>query len=64
MGDIITALNGVTVTCLKDISNELSTYKPGDQVTVTLYRADSRSGEGNTFDVVITLLEDKGETQE
>ena len=63
-GDIITAIEGTTVTCLKDISNELSVYKPGDQISVTLYRPASYSSSEKTFDVVITLLEDKGESQE
>ena len=49
---------------LQDISNLLLRYSPGDQVTVTLYRQpENGMGEGEEFDVTITLLEDKGETQ-
>lgn len=59
-GDIIVAIDGEEVTCLEDISNLLLKYAPGDTVTVTLARS-SLSGE--EFDVEITLLEDKGETQ-
>ncbi len=58
-GDIITAVDGVTVSNLEDISNQLLKYAPGDKVTVTLYRLDGEK----SFDVEITLLEDKGETQ-
>ena len=63
-GDIITALDGEEVTGLSDISNLLLRYAPGDKVKITLYRMPSNSmAEGETFDVEITLLEDKGETQ-
>ena len=57
-GDVIIAIDGETVTGLTDISNLLLKYSPGDKATVTLYRQD-----GNELDVIITLLEDKGETQ-
>ncbi len=57
-GDIITAIDGEEVTCLSEISNLLLKYSPGDKITVTLYRQN-----GETEDVEITLLEDKGETQ-
>ena len=62
--DIIIAIDGETVEELQDISNLLLRYSPGDQVTVTLYRQpENGMGEGEEFDVTITLLEDKGETQ-
>lgn len=60
--DIITAIDGIEVTGLNDISNILLSYKPGDEVVVTLYRPSGVSG-GEEIEVVITLLEDKGETQ-
>lgn len=63
-GDIIIAIDGETVTGLSDISNLLLKYAPGDQVTVTLYRVpETKDEEAQEIDVVITLLEDKGETQ-
>ena len=62
VGDIITALDGETVTQLTDLSNLLLRYKPGDQVTVTLFRFDE-SNFRQTIEVEITLLEDRGETQ-
>ena len=40
--------------------NLLLRYQPGDQVTITLYRPE----EDTTLEVEITLLADKGETQE
>ncbi len=64
VNDIITAIDGEPVQELTDISNLLLRYKPGDQVTVTLYRMPENGlGQGEEFDVTITLLEDKGETQ-
>ena len=64
-GDIITALDGEAVTTLRDVSDLLTGYAPGDQVEVTLYRpASNAGGEGHQLTVTITLLEDKGETQE
>ena len=35
----------------------LGVHSPGDQLTVTLYR------NGQQFDITITLIEDRGETQ-
>lgn len=62
--DIICGINGQDVTGLSDISDLLLDYSPGDQITLTLYRIpDGMQSEGETFDITITLLEDKGETQ-
>ncbi len=57
-GDIITAIDGETVTSLSDISNLLLKYAPGDTAEITLYRQN-----GTELKVTVTLLEDKGETQ-
>lgn len=62
-GDIITALDGESVQDLTEISNLLLRYSPGDQVTVTLFRINE-AGLGEELEVEITLLEDKGETQQ
>lgn len=64
VGDIITAVNEEEISGLTDLSNLLLKYAPGDQVTMTLYRMPGTGfGEGKEFQVEITLLEDKGETQ-
>ena len=63
-GDIITAIDGETVQSLADISNQLLKHVPGDTITVTLYRPTDEGYGGETFDVEVLLLEDKGETQE
>lgn len=64
VNDIICAVNGHEVTCLADISDELLGYHPGDSITLTLYRLPAAGQtEGSSFDITITLLEDRGETQ-
>ena len=63
-GDIITQCNGVAITDIDTLTAELIQYSPGDKVTLTICRPASRSEPEKTFDVEITLLEDKGETQE
>lgn len=62
--DIIIAVDGEEVKGLADLSNILLLHSPGDEVTVTLYReSDTPVGKSSEFDVKITLIEDKGETQ-
>lgn len=66
-GDIITAIDGETVSNLNQISNKLLEYQPGDKVTMTMYRLTTtlagNENNGKSFDVTITLLADNGETQ-
>ena len=62
--DVITAIDGNEVASLSEISNLLLRYSPGDQVTVTLFRQNDSGVGGEEIDVTITLLEDRGETQE
>lgn len=50
-GDIITKVGGVTLDDTHSYLNTLYTYKPGDQVTLTLIR------DGNTLEVQVTLGE-------
>lgn len=42
-GDIITAIDGVTVSSVEELSNALSKYKPGDSASVTVSREVSYS---------------------
>ena len=65
VGDIITKINDVNVTSLDAFYGELYKYKPGDTVSLSIFRTSStRFGNTSTFDVSIVLLEDRGETQE
>jgi S1-C subfamily serine protease len=51
-GDIITAINGQSMTGLQAVADELITLKPGQQVTVDLVHSD-----GTTTTVAVTLGE-------
>lgn len=64
VGDIITKLNGVTLTSFDVFYGELYQHKPGETVTLSIFRPSASRSNGSTFDVSVVLLEDKGETQE
>ena len=58
-GDIITQINGEDVTTFDQVQTLLEDKKPGDTITMTVYRQSSLgSGTGQTFTVEITLMED------
>lgn len=50
-GDIIVAFQGETVTTTDEITERKNEYKPGDVVTLTVYR----DGEENTLDITFAL---------
>lgn len=53
-GDIITEVDGETITSFADVYEILETHKPGDKIKVKYYSSSSGDGE-----VEITLQEDK-----
>jgi len=57
--DIITHIEGERIYTYDDLRNQLDNFKVGDTVRLTLYRQTSVTS-GNTFNVSITLIEDKG----
>ena len=64
VGDIITKFSGVDTRNTSALYNELSKHKPGDTVSITIYRLSAvRTEEAITLDINITLIEDKGEVQ-
>lgn len=63
-GDIITKINDINVTSLDAFYAELYGHKPGDSVKLSIYRISTNKFNSKSFDVTVTLLEDKGETQE
>ena len=64
VGDIITKFSGIDTRNTSALYNELSKHKPGDTVSITIYRLSAvRSEEATTLDINITLIEDKGEIQ-
>ena len=50
-GDIITAIDGTTVTSASDLTNEKKNYKAGDTVTLKVYR------QGDYMEIEVTLDE-------
>lgn len=74
-GDIITQVEGTAVNSFTTLSDLLRDYSPGDQVTLTIFRANQSYGssrygysyggqtvQGTTFEVTVTLMEDTGTT--
>lgn len=61
VNDIITKIDGTTTIATAALYNELSKHKPGDIVTLTLYRLASKAAQWTTVDIQVTLIEDKGE---
>lgn len=61
-GDIITAVEGKIVSDSTEFIDEMKNYRPGDSITLKLYRPDtSKKGGGYSFEVTIKLLSDTGE---
>lgn len=56
--DIITHIDGERVLNGDGLKSELAKHKPGDKVTLTLFRLISAT-RSNTFDVTVQLQEDK-----
>jgi len=56
--DIITHIDGDRIFSTSDLRAVLERYEPGDRVTLTLYRPLGSNGN-ETFDVTITLMEEK-----
>lgn len=57
--DIITHINGERIYDKSGLQAVLANHKPGDTVTLTLYRSKVGSAKGDTFDVTTRLMEDK-----
>jgi len=55
INDIVTKVDGQTVSTLSDISNIVKIHKIGDKITVTIYRYQT----GNYSDIPVTLTEQK-----
>ncbi len=56
IGDIITAVDGKTVTELNEVALQLNKKQPGDSVTLSIYRVNE-DGTEETFDVDVVLSE-------
>lgn len=51
--DIITGINGKTITTMNEINKEKNQFKAGDKVTLTVYRMST----GKTFDIDVELTD-------
>ena len=54
-GDVLTKINGKDIKSSLGLTHELFKYKPGDKVTVTIFR------DNKTMDVSVTLVEIKSQ---
>lgn len=63
LGDVITKIDGVKVNDIDELSIQLEKYKPGDTVTLTIFRR-TRGKADATFDVTIELSEDMGDSDD
>ncbi|MGN1339417.1 MAG: S1C family serine protease [Oscillospiraceae bacterium] len=59
VGDTITAIDGTQVRTVDEVSNIIKDKKPGDKVTATVVRTDSR-GRNTQVDIEIVLSEYSG----
>lgn len=59
INDIVTQVNGTSISSFDDLFVQLSKHKPGDTATLTVYKSSNRS----TVHIKTRLLADKGETQ-
>lgn len=63
VGDLIIAVNGKDMDDSSVLLDLIDTGAVGDTLTLTLCRVESRTYKTTTFDVTITLVEDKGDSQ-
>ncbi len=58
--DIITSFDGERITTMDQLLAILGSHTPGDNVSITFYRADASGSGGDTFDINLILQEDPG----
>lgn len=64
VGDLIIAVNGKDMDDSSVLLDLIETGAVGDTLTLTLCRIEQRTYKTSTFDVTITLVEDKGGTKQ
>ena len=62
VGDLIIAVNGKNMDDSSVLLDLIDTGAVGDTLTLTLCRVEQRTYKTTTFDVTITLIEDKGDS--
>lgn len=64
VGDLIIAVNGKKMDDSSVLLDLIETGAVGDTLTLTLCRIENRTYKTSTFDITITLVEDRGATQQ
>lgn len=64
VGDLIIAVNGKDMDDSSVLLDLIDTGAVGDSITLTLCRIEQRTYKTTTFDVKVTLIEDKGDAEE
>ena len=64
VGDLIIAVNGKDMDDSSVLLDLIDTGAVGDSITLTLCRIEQGTYKTTTFDVTVTLIEDKGDVQE
>lgn len=59
--DVITKIDGESVSTFGDVFTILEKHKAGDKITLEVYRSPYISNEEKTFEVEVILVEDKAE---
>ncbi|MCQ2472047.1 MAG: S1C family serine protease [Clostridia bacterium] len=59
-GDLIIAVDGVEMETADTLLDKIENGKVGDKLKLTLCRVDEKTYDVKKFDVVVTLIEDKG----
>ncbi len=60
VNDVLTKIDDTEISTFSEVFSILAEHKPGDKVTLSLYRMDTKE----TIEVTITLMADQGETQQ
>lgn len=60
VNDVLTKIDDTEISTFSEVFGILAEHKPGDKVTLSLYRMDTKE----TLTVTITLMTDQGETQQ
>ena len=58
-GDILTKLDGQEIADFGDVRNILNEHKPGDVISITVYRKNNISGKGKYIDTMVRLVDSK-----
>ena len=58
INDIITAVNDKEIKSMDELTEEMSKYDPGDEITLTMYRKGKNGAEGKSFKISIVLKSD------